>query len=288
MPDGASTINMEGSARFIFVNSKGYITAWTDRRQDTGGTLRNDGPSQQVYPAGGAVATGDQAFFGVALKTETWDTLWVVDFGMNPKVLQFDAGWNLVPTVGFTNPFATGAGGIAKPGDFVPFNIISLGSRVFVTYAKSQVSANDLTAFRAGEEDSLDADLERSGGYQPDRGRLVEYKLNGELVRIYKDDKRLNSPWGVAIAPASFGAFGNSVLVGNFGGAGLIAGFSSSTGEFLGYLRDTTGGFVAQPGLWGLQFGNGVSLGDVDALYFAAGPEGETAGLFGSLRYMPR
>lgn len=285
MPDSTGAlIIMEGSARFIFVTDNGFITAWTDRRQDTGATLRNNGNAQKVFD-GSALG---HAYFGVTVKPDSWDTLWVADFGSEPQIRQFDANWNLVPTTGFANPFGTGAGGRVQPGDFVPFNIQAIGSRVFVTYAKSRINPSDLTQFLAGEEDALDADQERAGGFMPDRGRLAEFDLNGNLVRIYQDERHLNAPWGVAIAPGSFGAFGGAVLVGNFGGGGYITAFDGSTGNFLGYLRNTEGGFVAIPGLWGLQFGNGVSLGDSDALYFAAGPQDEAAGLFGSLRYSPR
>lgn len=284
MPDGAGNlVTMQGSARFIFVTDAGYISAWTDRRQNTGGTLRNNGNGQRVFD-GTAIGA---AFFGVAVKPDTSDMLWAADFGVSPQIRQFDSNWSLVPTAGFVNPFATGAGGAAQPGDFVPFNIQAIGNRIFVTFAKSRVSGSDLTQFLAGEEDSMDADAERASGYRPDRGRLVEYTTAGNTVRIYRDDQHLNAPWGVAIAPASFGAFAGAVLVGNFGGAGLISSFNGVTGEFLGYLRKGNGSFVAIAGLWGLQFGNGVSLGDVDALYFAAGPEDEAGGLFGSLRYSP-
>lgn len=284
MPDGAGgTVTIHGSARFIFVTDNGYIAAWSERRQDNGQILRNDGGTQRVFD--GTVM--GSAFFGAAVKPDTFDTLWVADFGASPQIRQFDAAWNLVPTVGFVNPFGTGAGGAVKPGDFVPFNIQTLGHRVLVTYAKSRLGPSDITTFYAGEEDAVDADAERLGGYQPDRGRLVEFTTAGQQVRIYQDAKHLNAPWGVALAPDSFGAFAGAVLVGNFGGAGLISGFSSSTGEFLGYLRTPSGAFVAITGLWGLQFGNGASLGDSDALYFAAGPEDEKAGLFGSLRYSP-
>lgn len=285
MTDAAGNpVTMQGSARFVFVTDSGYIAAWTDRRQDTGGILRTDGASLSVYDG----TSAGSAFFGVAMKTDTWDTLWVADFGAKPQILQFDPQWALVPTQGFANPFATGVGGAAKPGDFVPFNITALGSRVFVSYAKSRVDANDPNAFFAGEEDSMEADPEKASGYQPDRGRLVEYTLTGAVVRIYNDDKRLNAPWGVAIAPASFGAFAGAVLVANFGGAGYIAAFDGNTGAFTGYLRNVDNTFVAVAGIWSLQFGNGVSLGDSDALYFGAGPEGSApAGLFGSLRYAP-
>lgn len=286
MRENGVDVVIEGGTRFAFVSDTGVLSAWSERRQDTGGVLRLNGKAQTIYDGG----TNDgSAYFGVAFKPVTFDKLWVADFGASPQIRQFDAQWNLEPTAGFANPFGTGAGSAAKPGDFVPFNIHTVGSRVFVTYAKSRVSDTDVNAFFAGEEDSLDADAEKASGFQPDRGRLVEYDTSGQLVRIYKDDKHLNAPWGVEIAPASFGAFAGAVLVGNFGGAGYITAFDGATGAFLGYLRGTDSGFIAIAGLWGLQFGNGASLGDADALYFAAGPEGaEPAGLFGSLRYTPK
>ena len=293
MPDGnGNSVAMEGSARFIFVTDSGRINAWTDRRQDTGGTLRVNGAAQSMYDGGATGSNLGMSFFGCAMKTSTWDTLWAVDFGDAPQIRQFDAQWNLVPTAGFANPFtnqfASGAAGVAKPGDFVPYNITALGARVFVTYAKSTVNnATVPPSFLASSEDAMDADPEKASGFAPDRGRLAEFDLNGKLVRVYRDEKHLNAPWGVAIAPASFGAFGGAVLVGNFGGGGYVTAFDGATGAFLGYLRGPGGTFVSIPGLWGLQFGNGVSLGDSDALYFAAGPEGEAAGLFGSLRYTP-
>ena len=76
--------------------------------------------------------------------------------------------------------------------------------------------------------------------------RLVEYKETGERVAVWDDRGTLNGPWGVAVAPAT--------------------------------------GFVVVSGIWELPFGNGVKLGDTDALHFAAGPNDETEGLFGSLR----
>ena len=287
-----TTTAISGSARFIFVTDSGYIAAWGERRTDNGTILRNDGASAQVYPPAGQKPTG--AYFGVAMKTDTWDKMWVVDFGADPKILQFNGAWELEPTVGFTNPFATGptiGAGIAKlpvPGDPVPFNITVLGSRVFVTYAISRPDEAEPTKFFAGEEDSLDPAAELTAANKPDKGKLVEYTLGGALVLIYKDNMRLNAPWGVEIAPQNFGKFSGAVLVANFGGAGYVSAFNSRTGDFLGYLNKAEGEPVAIEGIWGLQFGNGVSLGDHDALYFAAGPEGDNpSGVFGSIRYTP-
>jgi uncharacterized protein (TIGR03118 family) len=291
-PGTDAPVDIGGSARFIFVTDSGYIAAWGEKRLDNGGVLRNDGAAAQVYPPAGVEPTG--AYFGVAMKTDTWDKMWVVDFGSDPKILQFNGAWEIEPTIGFINPFATGptiGAGMSKrpvPGDPVPFNITVLGSRVFVTYAISRPDEADPTQFFAGEEDAADPAAELAAANKPDKGKLVEYTLGGGLVRIYKDNMRLNAPWGVEIAPKNFGKFSGAVLVANFGGAGYVSAFNPSTGDFLGYLNQAEGKPVAIEGIWGLQFGNGVSLGDSDALYFAAGPEGDNpSGVFGSIRYTP-
>ncbi len=291
-----ATVRFDGSARFVFVTDSGTISAWTDRAA-TGSTVRVNGPAQLVFNG----TDQGMSFFGVAMKTDTWDVLWAADFGTDPQIRQFDINWQLTPTQGFVNPFATGelrnaanphGGNKPRPGEPVPFNIHVLNGRVFVMYCISQILRNDegfivsAGQFFASEEDSLDATGEDKAGGFPNRGKLVEYNLQGELVRIYEDLGRLNAPWGVALAPANFGLLSNMLLVSNFGGTGKIAAFNQTTGRFIDYMRDPGGNAIGLDGTWGLMFGNGVSLGDTNALYFAAGTEGETAGLFGSLRYV--
>ena len=282
------TVEFDGSARFIFVTDSGRVSAWTDRTK-SGATVRVDGASQSVFDG----AEQDMAFFGVAIKP-TWDQLWLADFGAHPQVRTLDAQWNLIPTAGFVNPFATGAlrdaanpalGKTPVPGDPVPFNIQVIEARVFVAYCISQPDENDATAFFAAEEDALDADKEVASLFKPNKGKLVEYSLLGAQVRIYEDDGRLNAPWGVTIAPSNFGKLSNALLVGNFGGNGTIAAYDLGSGKYIDFVRDEKDGIVKIPGLWALLFGNGDSLGDSNALYFAAGPEDEVDGLFGSLRY---
>lgn len=284
-----STVLLDGSARFIFATDSGVLSAWTERRADNGAILRRDGPALTVFDG----SADGMAFFGLAIKPDSWDRLWAADFGATPQIRSFDKDWQLIATEGFANPFATGPladaarpaqGKQPLPGDPVPFNIQVLGDRVFVAYCISQPDPADATAFHAAEEDALDAAAEAASGYRPAKGKLVEYSLAGDMLRIFEDDGRLNAPWGVAIAPQGFGALSNALLVGNFGGAGLICAYDRETGRFIDHLRDAGGARIAIPGLWGLQFGNGASLGDSDALYFAAGPQDETDGLFGALR----
>ena len=285
------TVMLGGSARFIFATDSGRITAWGERGPD-GRLVRVDGPSQEVF-------NGDpqgMKFFGLAIKEGSYDTLWAADFGTEPQIRQFDKNWQLVPTEGFANPFATGdpvdpadpaKGKKAKPGDPVPFNITTIGDRVFIAYALSRAPDNPEPggpAFDAGEEDSLNKEQEKAAAGRPDKGKLAEFSSAGAMVRIFEDDGRLNAPWGVAVAPAGFGSMGGKVLVSNFGGAGRIAAFDDTTGQFVDYLRDEQGAPIGIDGVWNILFGNGESLGDADALYFAAGPADETEALFGALR----
>jgi uncharacterized protein (TIGR03118 family) len=273
----------DGSARFVFVTDSGKVTAWTDRAQD-GSIVRMDSPTQLVHDG----ASQGSAYFGVAIKTDAWDRLWLADFGAKPQIVTLGPDWKPMPTQGFANPFATGTNGAAKPGDPVPFNIqvLSDGSkdRVFVAYAISQADPKNPAKFYAAEEDALDAEAEAKADNKPGKGKLVEFDLQGQLVKIYDDAQRLNAPWGLAIAPANFGALGGKLLVGNFGGAGRICAFDMASGQYVDDLQDASGKPVAIAGLWGLQFGNGESLGDANALYFAAGPEDEVDGLFGAIR----
>jgi uncharacterized protein (TIGR03118 family) len=278
------TVKLSGSARFIFATDSGVISGWTERNPaNLASPVRVDGAAISVIDdsANGA------AFFGIAIRPDNWSTLWVADFGTNPRLRQYNDQWAETAAIGFKNPFASGLNGAAVPGDYVPFNVqvLSVGTvpRVFVAYAKSQADPEKPTQFLAAEEDALEAKLE---GMKPARGKVAMYSLDGEWLKTF-DDERLNAPWGVAIAPEKFGALSNHLLVGNFGGSGRIAAYDLESGQFKDWLKDASGAPVAIAGLWGLQFGNGESLGDSNALYFAAGPGDETQGVFGSLRHMP-
>ncbi|HEX4843643.1 MAG TPA: TIGR03118 family protein [Limnobacter sp.] len=275
---------LTGSARFLFATDTGVISGWTERDPSN--------PDQPVREDGPAVAMIDDsangaAFFGLALRPDNWTTLWVADFGAQPRLRQFNDQWQEEPLQGFINPYATGPNGRAVPGDYAPFNVQTLlvGSRwcVFVAYAKTKQAQGSPAVFDAGEEDAVDADLETE---RPNRGKVVMYDLDGRMLQKF-DDKRLNAPWGLAVAPDGFGSLSGKLLVGNFGGRGRIAAFDVNTGQFFDWLRDENNVPVGIAGLWGLQFGNGASLGDSTALYFAAGPGDETQGLFGALRLIP-
>ena len=281
--DGAEQV-LEGSARFIFVTDSGVVSGWTERNAVSDTVVRRNGPAVEVING----SAEGHAYFGVAIKPGTWDRLWIADFGAAPQLRAFDAQWQPVALgSAFANPFLEAGRTAPVPGDYVPFNVQVLDvagtPRVFIAYAKTQPDPEDATKFFAAEEDAIAAADET---LQPDRGHVAMFDLDGNLVRAFNDDKRLNAPWGLAVAPATgFGPFSGALLVGNFGGKGRIAAFDIERNVFLGFMASDDGAEVAIEGLWGLQFGNGASLGDSNALYFAAGPGDETQGLFGALRY---
>src|SRR5262249_22821569 len=108
------------------------------------------------------------------------------------------------------------------------------------------------------------------------------FNLDGSGLQRFAEDGQLNSPWGVALAPAGFGQFAGDLLIGNFGN-GLINAFDLESGKFLGMVSDPNDQAIHIDGLWTLRVGNGAAGGDVDKVYFTAGLFGETHGLFGSL-----
>jgi uncharacterized protein (TIGR03118 family) len=149
------------------------------------------------------------------------------------------------------------------PAGFAPFNIWNLGGKLYVMYAKQNA-----------------AKIRDSAG--PGNGYVSTFDLNGNFLKRVASQGPLNSPWGVAIAPASWGAFGGALLVGNFGD-GTINAFDLTAGTPLGTLQDKNGASIVNKGLWALTFGNGGSGGDPNTLYFSAGIQGETHGLLGAI-----
>jgi len=254
---------ISGSAKFVFVTTEGTIHAWrssTAQSMDAAVIVKDysdHGPDQiRSLPH-------LPAFTGVAMSTNAKapNRLYVTDF-QNSTIRVLDNRWNdMTAKVSFQRPARMGA-------VFSPYNIQLLGDRLYVSFAIVDVDA---------EEAAKDVRA-------PGNGHVVAYDLDGHIVQEFADSGRLNSPWGLAIAPKSFGPFGGALLVGNFGD-GTIAAFEVDTGRFLDYLRADSGKPVVIDKLWGLAFGNGVSLGDSDSLYFTAGPNEEQDGVFGRLRH---
>jgi uncharacterized protein (TIGR03118 family) len=149
------------------------------------------------------------------------------------------------------------------PAGYAPFNIENLGGFLYVTYALQDAAMHDDVA-------------------GPGNGYVDEFDMNGNLIRRFASAGTLDSPWGLALAPANFGAFSNDLLVGNFGD-GRINAFNPTTGAFLGQLTDLNGNPIDIDGLWALKTHSGVNGFDANSIYFTAGLNGEVDGLFGRL-----
>src|SRR5262249_24544717 len=144
--------------------------------------------------------------------------------------------------------------------------IQTLGNTIYVAYAV---------------QDAAKHDEDPSAGH----GIVSAFDLQGNLLGRIGTMGTLNAPWGVAIAPSSFGTLAGDLLVGNFGD-GTINVFNANptTPGFLGQLSGIDGKPIAIDGLWGLITGNDGSGGSSQKIYFSAGPTGETNGLFGVIQ----
>jgi uncharacterized protein (TIGR03118 family) len=235
-----------GSDRFLFVSEDGTVSGW-----------RNPlGTNAEVLQIGSA----DNVYKGTAFaSTGGFNYLYAANFKAGKiDVIKGDSG---APDLAgsFTDP------GI--PSGFSPFNIVQLGGKLYVTYALQSAG---------GDEDVAG----------PGNGFVSVFDLQGNFLGRVTSQGTLNSPWGLAIAPTSFGFFGGDLLVGNFGD-GTINAFDIPTGTFEGQLLGTNNAPLSIDGLWSLIVGNGGNGGSLNSLYFTAGPDGETHGLFGVIAAVP-
>lgn len=175
----------------------------------------------------------------------------------------FNSGFGqvVVGAGAFATPPAISALGLA------PFNTQDIGGKLYVTYAPVGLTAQRNAIGGQGAVAVFDETT----------GVLLNTIINGELA----------SPWGIAIAPAGFGNFGNALLVGNFSFLeSEINAFDSVTGAFLGSIAIDTGS-ATPGGLWQIGFGTGGNNGNPNTLYFTDGINGETGGLFGAITAVP-
>ena len=240
--------NFSGS-HFIFATEGGTIASWTG---GTTAALSYTSPVGAVYK-GLAMASNSQGTF-----------LYATDFH-NGAIDVFDSNFAKATLSGsFTDP--------SLPAGYAPFNIQTIGGKLYVTYAVQDAAKHD----------------DVSG---PGNGIVDVFDANGNFIhRLISNGSSLNSPWGMTIAPTGFGNFGNDLLVGNFGD-GTINAFDPSTGNFLGQLDGANGKPLINLGLWDLTFGNGGNGGSKSDLFFTAGIPGdgmvEDHGLFGAIAPTP-
>lgn len=154
------------------------------------------------------------------------------------------------------------------PAGFAPFNVQNINDRLYVTYAKQNPNSPDEIA-------------------GPGNGFVSVFDLQGNFVARVGSQGTLDAPWGLALAPSSFGEFAGDLLVGNFGD-GSINVFNLVTDTFVAQLLGTDGNPIAIDGLWGLIPGSGAGNGgSSQSIYFSAGPNDEEHGLFGVIAAIP-
>jgi uncharacterized protein (TIGR03118 family) len=163
------------------------------------------------------------------------------------------------------------AGGFADPGiptTFHPFNIVNIQGNLYVAYA--------LCCEAGGDDEVAGQGL----------GFVDVFDADGNLLKRVASRGKLNAPWGMALAPAGFGRFSHHLLVGNFGD-GTISAYDPDDFHFAGQLHTSTGQPLAIDGLWGIAFGNGFQQQPATTLFFAAGPDDESHGVYGRIEAIP-
>ncbi|HEV8712357.1 MAG TPA: TIGR03118 family protein [Candidatus Binatia bacterium] len=240
-----------GPSFFIFATEDGTISGWNPAVPSflsSTAILAVDNSASGAIYKGLAIGSNTSGNFLYAANFSA-GTIDVFDGTFTPVVL---------PPGSFADPNI--------PDGFAPFNIQNLDGKLYVAYAKQDAAKEDEVAGKGlGFVDVFDTD--------------------GNFLERVASRGALNAPWGLALAPANFGRFSNTLLIGNFGD-GLINAFSRRKGHFHfnGRLRGLLGKAITIDGLWALTFGKGdPNNGPTNRLFFTAGIEDEEHGLFGSL-----
>jgi uncharacterized protein (TIGR03118 family) len=236
-------------ANFIFANLNGTISAW------------NGGQTAFIQ-----VTTPGASYTGLAIN-QAQTQLYAANSAGAGSVNVFNSSFAQVGTI--ATPAAISA------LNLVPFNVQTLSNGdVAVTYAPpgrpAQIAANPATGPTVGAVAIFDA-----------TGTTLKQTILGN------PNTPLAAPWGITLAPASFGPFANDLLVGNFSFvASEINAFDPLTGAFLGTIPFSIGSNMPG-GLWSLGFGTGGSNGSPNTLFFTDGINGEMDGLFGAINVVP-
>jgi uncharacterized protein (TIGR03118 family) len=244
-PTSGFALPTGGKALFLFDGEDGIIRGWNGAQGTTSIVVKDRSDVDAIYKG---LAIAD---------TSNGPRLYAADFH-NARIDVLDGSFGLVPNSGFEDP--------SLPKGFAPFNVQVIGDRVLVAYAKQDADAEDEIAGQG-------------------LGRVDVYDLEGNLLGGIDGHGQLNAPWGLAVAPASFGSFAGDLLVGNFGDGQINAFHEVSPGQFVqvGELRGSDNRPLAIDGLWALQVSQGGNNGTAGQLFFTAGPDEETHGLFGTI-----
>ena len=266
-----------GPADFIFATEDGQIEAWNIDLVDPDGDSAPPNADDAVVvvnnsagtPGGG---TAGAVYKGLALANRTIGTTANVPF---LYATNFRTGNVDVFDGTFTQ--VTVPGGFKDPKvqhGYAPFGIQNINNHIWVQYAKQDAAKHDPVN-------------------KPGHGFSSIFDTDGNLLSHFAQHGHLDSPWGVALAPADFGVFANDILIGNFGD-GRINAYNPKNGHWLGMLSDASGKPIINPGLWSVTFsgaaGQTAAGADPDTLYITAGlvgPTHENAGLFAKISPAP-
>ncbi len=240
-----------GPGTFLFASEDGTISGWNPNVDPRHAIIAADrstlGPGA-VYKGLAIASSGKHAF------------IYATNFRLG-TVEMLNGQFKLVRS--FTDHQV--ANNCPLPGQcFSPFDIQNIGNKLYVTYALQKPDKHD--------------DQKGVGN-----GFIDVFSTEGQLLRRLAAHGPLNSPWGLAMAPNNFGPYSGDLLVGNFGDGHINA--FTPTGRFLGPLKDPTRHPIAISGLWGIAFGNDQLAGASNELYFSAGTNFETDGLFGKISF---
>ena len=247
------------SARFIFATEDGTIVGWNPAVNPPGFDPSKAG-TYGIIAHNSQPNVGGAVFKGLAIATSAEGTLLYVTNFRTGKVEMYDTSFNRVHPDAFADP--------KLPRGYAPFNIAPIGGKLVVTYAVQDADKHDDVAGMS-------------------HGIVDSFDLSGQSLKRLIQHGQLNSPWGVAMAPHSFGELADSLLIGNFGN-GQINAYDPKTGRFIAKMRNPHGQSIVIDGLWSLRVGDGNSNGGVaNTVYFTAGPNGEKDGLFGAINPSP-
>jgi len=243
------------AAAFLFSSEDGTILGWNPGVNPVGFN-----PAKAGMYAIIAKTVPDAVYKGLAIAKDAGGTPYLYAPNFHAGTVDvFDGSFNLVTTFPFADP--------RLPKGYAPFDVAPIDGKLFVTYAVQDADAHD--------------DVRGMG-----HGIVNVFDLHGNLLQRFAQHGQLNSPWGVTLAPATFGDLAGALLIGNFGN-GHINAYNPVTGEFIDKLRDSHGQAIVIDGLWTVMFGNGGNGGNKNTLYFTAGPNDEADGLFGSIAPNP-
>jgi uncharacterized protein (TIGR03118 family) len=233
-------------ALFLFVTEDGTISGWNPALDVSNAILAVDNSQNGL----GAV------YKGLGIFTDASGTFLLAANLRSTFIEVYDTNFHLVRK--FRDP--------RLPADWGPFNVQVLpNNQIYVTYAKQDPGGHD-------ETNGLG------------NGAVERIDIFGTVLSHIPAPFVLNNPWGLALAPPSWGRYANSLLVGNFGD-GHIHSFNPMNFTQIGTIHDASGAEFFSDGLWGLIPGDGGISGSPNTIFFTAGPNQEMDGLFGSLNY---